>query len=134
MGSGVLFLMVVMASMVTISYLRAYRHYTSEGAKLRLAAKTLETVCFTLRSARSFETVPPSLRNAPLRFESSARQHCTLQLRGEQLWLTREREEVRLGSASDVQFSAQDSLLQLSLPVAGQPALHTALSLRGISR
>jgi len=133
-GSGVLFLMVVMASMATTSYLRAYRHYTSEGAKLRVAAKTLETLCFELRSARSFEAFPKSLRQAPLNFENSGRQKCSLLLRGDQLWLQRDKESIRLGGAWDVQFLAHDGLLDIALPMAAQPALLTALSLRGMRR
>ncbi len=81
-GSGVLLLMVALASMATISYLRGYGHYTREGAKLRVAAKTLEAVCFELRSARALKAVPRSLRLGPLEFENSRRQACSLQLPG----------------------------------------------------
>ena len=48
-GSGVLLLMVALASMATISYLRGYGHYTKEGARLRAAAKTLEVAAFAPR-------------------------------------------------------------------------------------
>lgn len=133
-GSGVLLLMVALASMATISYLRGYGHYTREGAKLRLAAKTLETVCFELRTARAFRKIPASLRQGPLEFENARRQACSLQLRGDQIWVSHDRTEVRLGAAADLQLAQQGELLQISLPVAGQPALTTGFSLRGVAR
>lgn len=133
-GSGVLLLMVALASMATISYLRGYGHYTKEGAKLRLAAKTLETVCFELRSARSFQTIPKSVRQAPLEFENTRGQQCSLQFHGEELWVVREPDPVRLGSVSDVNLAAHDAILEVTVPVAGQAPLQTALHLRGIRR
>ena len=133
-GSGVLLLMVAMASMATISYLRAYRHYTNEGAKLRLAGKTLEALCFELRSARSFKTIPKSVRRAPLEFEDTQRRQCSLQYRGDQLWIQREPDSRRLGNLVDVNLSAHEGLLEITVPVAGQTPLRTALSLRGIRR
>lgn len=133
-GSGVLLLMVAMASMATISYLRAYRHYTTEGARLRLAAKTMETVCFHLRSARALEKIPQSLQAGAFQYENTNRQHCLLQLRGDQIWLQRDQQALRLGAASDLRFRVKDGLLELSLPVAGQANLQTALSLRGLAR
>ncbi len=133
-GSGVLLLMVALASVTTISYLRGYSHYTKEGAKLRLAVKTLEAVCFELRSARSFQTIPKSVRQVPLEFENTRGQQCSLQFRGEVLWVVREPDSVRLGSVSDINLTAHDGILAVSVPVAGQAPLQTALSLRGIRR
>lgn len=132
-GSGVLLLMVALASMATISYLRGYGHYTRDGAKLRLAAKTLEVICSELRSARSFKTIPASLHQGPLEFENARRQACVLQLRGEQVWVRHNSEELRLGTAADVQFLQQTQLLEVSLPVAGQAPVVTAVSLRGVA-
>lgn len=133
-GSGVLLLMVALASMATISYLRGYGHYTREGAKLRLAAKTLEAVCFELRSARSIKAAPKSLRQTPLEFENSRRQTCSLQLRGDRLWVRHNQQEARLGVASDLEFARTGDTLQVSLAVPGQAPVTTALSLRGVGR
>ena len=133
-GSGVLLLMVALASMATISYLRGYGHYTREGAKLRLAAKTLEVVCFELRSARKFKTLPKSLQQGSVEFENSARQACSLQLRAGQLWVRHAQQQTRLGAAADLQFSLQGDLLQISVPVGGQPPLTSAIPLRGVAR
>lgn len=133
-GSGVLLLMVTLASMATISYLRGYGHYTKEGARLRVAAKTLEALCFELRSARAFKTIPKSIRQTPLEFEDTRRRQCSLLFRGEELWIQRESEPRRLGRATDVNLAAHDGLLEITLPVAGQAPLHTALSLRGMRR
>jgi len=63
-GSGVLLLMVALASMATISYLRGYGLYTKEGARLRVAAKTMESLCFELRSARALKAIPKRLQCA----------------------------------------------------------------------
>ena len=134
MGSGVLLLMVALASMATISYLRGYGHYTKEGAKLRLAAKTLESLAFELRSARAFKVIPRSIRQAPLEFEDRRRRQCSLQFRGEELWIAREPDPVRLGHVADVNLVAQDGLLEITVPVAGQVPLRTGLSLRGVRR
>lgn len=133
-GSGVLLLMVALASMATISYLRGYGHYTKEGARLRVAAKTLEALCFELRSARAFKSIPKSVRQAPLKFEDTRRRQCSLQFRGDELWIQREPDSRRLGNLVDVNLSTRDSLLEITVPVAGQTPLHTALSLRGIRR
>lgn len=133
-GSGVLLLMVAMASMATISYLRAYRHYTNEGAKLRLSAKVLETLCFELRSARAFKAIPKSVRQAPLEFEDTRKRQCSLQFRGDQLWIQRDPDLIRLGSVVDVNLVAKNGLLEVTVPVTGQTPLQTALSLRGIRR
>lgn len=133
-GSGVLLLMVALASMATISYLRGYGHYTKEGARLRLAAKTLEALCFELRSARALKTIPKSVRQAPLEFEDTRRRKCSLQFRGEELWIQREPDSSRLGNLVDVNLSAHDGLLEITVPVSGQAPLHTALSLRGMRR
>ena len=123
-----------MASMATISYLRGYGHYTKEGAKLRLAAKTLEVVCLELRSVRSFKAFPPSIRKAPLEFEDTRRRQCSLQFRGEDLWIIRDPDPVRLGNVADVTLAARDGLLEMSVPVSGQAPLCTAISLRGVHR
>lgn len=133
-GSGVLLLMVALASMATISYLRGYGHYTKEGAKLRLAAKTLESLTFELRSARAFKAIPKSIRQGPLQFEDARRRQCTLQFRGEDLWIQREPESVRLGNVADVQLTVRGEVLEVRVPVSGQVPLQTALSLRGIRR
>ncbi len=133
-GSGVLLLMVALASMATISYLRGYGHYTKEGAKLRLAAKTLESLTFELRSARAFKPIPRSVRQAPLEFEDAQRRQCSLQFRGDELWIQREPDSVRLGSVADVQLIVQDGQLEVRVPVPGQAPLQTSLSLRGIRR
>lgn len=55
-GSGVLLLMVALASMATISYLRGYGLYTKEGARLRVAAKTMESLCFVSFRQRCLES------------------------------------------------------------------------------
>ena len=133
-GSGVLLLMVTLASMATISYLRGYGHYTKEGAKLRLAAKTLESLTHELRPARAFKVIPKSIRQAPLEFEDTRRRQCSLQFRGEDLWVQREPESVRLGRVVDVQLAVRGEVLEVSVPVSGQVPLQTALSLRGIRR
>ncbi len=133
-GSGVLLLMVTLASMATISYLRGYGHYTKEGAKMRLAAKTLEALTFELRSARAFKAIPRSIRQAPLEFEDTRHRECSLQFRGEELWIAREPDSVRLGNAADIQLIAHDGLLEIVVPVPGQGPLQTALSLRGVRR
>lgn len=133
-GSGVLLVMVVLASMATISYLRGYAHYTKEGAKLRLAAKTLESLTFELRSARAFKAIPRSIRRASLEFEDTRRRQCSLQFRGEELWVVREPDSVRLGQVADVNLVAEDGLLKISVPVPGQAPVHTAISLRGVAR
>lgn len=133
-GSGVLLLMVALASMATISYLRGYGHYTKEGAKLRLSAKTLEVVCQELRSARSFKVIPPSIRQAPLEFEDTRRRQCSLQFRGNELWIAREPDSIRLGQVADVNLVAEDGLLKISVPVPGQAPVYTAISLRGVGR
>ena len=133
-GSGVLLLMVALASMATISYLRGYGHYTKEGARLRLAAKTLEALCFELRSARAFKSIPKSVRQAPLEFEDTRRRQCSLQFRGDELWIAREPDSSRLGNLVDVNLSVHDGLLEITVPVSGQVPLHTALSLRGMRR
>ena len=133
-GSGVLLLMVALASMATISYLRGYGHYTKEGTKQRLAAKTLESLTFELRSVRAFKSIPRSIRQAPLEFEDTRRRQCSLQFRGEELWIAREPDSVRLGIVADVQLTAHDGLLEIVVPVPGQAPLQTALSLRGVRR
>ncbi len=133
-GSGVLLLMVALASMATISYLRGYGHYTKGGAQLRLTAKILEVVCLELRSARSFKAIPSSIRQAPLEFEDTRRRTCSLQFRGEDLWVVREPDSVRLGSVVDVNLAAHQDLLEISVAVAGQAPLCTAISLRGVRR
>lgn len=133
-GSGVLLLMVALASMATISYLRGYGHYTKEGAKLRLASKTLESLCFELRSARSLQKIPQSLRQGALEFENARRQFCSLQLRRDQLWVFHDKEEARIGQASDVVFKVEANTLEIGLVVSGQAPLTTALSLRGVRR
>ena len=133
-GSGVLLLMVALASMATISYLRGYGHYTKEGAKLRLAAKTLESLSFELRSARAFKAFSRSIRQAPLEFEDTRRRPCSLQFRGEDLWVMREQDSVRLGSVADVNLAAHQDLLEITVLVAGQAPLCTAVSLRGVRR
>jgi len=133
-GSGVLLLMVTLASMATISYLRGYGHYTKEGARMRLAAKTLETLTFELRSARAFKAIPRSIRQGPLEFEDTRHRQCSLQFRGEDLWVVREPDSVRLGQVADVQLVAHDGLLEIVVPVPGQAPLQTALSLRGVRR
>lgn len=133
-GSGVLLLMVALASMATISYLRGYGHYTKEGARQRLAAKTLESLTFELRSARAFKAIPGSIRQAPMEFEDTRHRRCSLQFRGEELWIAREPDSVRLGIVADVQLTAHDGLLEIVVPVPGQAPLQTALSLRGVRR
>lgn len=133
-GSGVLLVMVALASMATISYLRGYGHYTKEGAKLRLAAKTLESLTLELRSARAFKAIPRSIRQGPLEFEDTRHRQCSLQFRGEDLWVVREPDSVRLGQVADVQLVAHDGLLEIIVPVPGQTPLQTALSLRGVRR
>lgn len=133
-GSGVLLLMVALASMATISYLRGYGHYTKEGARMRLAAKTLESLTFELRSARAFKTIPRSIRQSPLEFEDTQRRHCILQMRGDELWIQRVPDSFRLGSVADVQLIVQDGQLEVRVPVPGQAPLQTSLSLRGIRR
>ena len=40
--SGILFLMVGLASMATIFYLRSYRHYTEQSLRVRLSAIILQ--------------------------------------------------------------------------------------------
>ena len=116
-GSGVLLLMVTLASMATISYLRGYGHYTKEGAKLRVAAKTLESLCLELRSARAFKVVPKSVRQTPLEFEDTKRRQCSLQFRGDELWIQREPDPVRIGQAADVNLSVREGLLEIRMPV-----------------
>lgn len=133
-GSGVLLLMVALASMATISYLRGYGHYTKEGTKQRLAAKTLESLTFELRSVRAFKSIPRSIRQAPLEFEDTRRRQCSLQFRGEDLWIIRDPDPVRLGNVADVTLAARDGLLEMSVPVSGQAPLCTAISLRGVHR
>ena len=133
-GSGVLLLMVALASMATISYLRGYGHYTKEGTKQRLAAKTLESLTFEFRSVRAFNSIPRSIRQAPLEFEDTRRRTCSLQFRGEDLWVVREPDSVRLGSVVDVNLAAHQDLLEISVAVAGQAPLCTAISLRGVRR
>jgi hypothetical protein len=134
-SSGVLLIMVIMTSMATLSYLRAYRHYTSEGLQLRQTAKTLEVLCFHLRSARSMQApIPASLRQAPLLFEKKTRERCSLQVVNDQLMLTHGKETIKVSMASDVTLNTQDGLLQISIPVAGQSPVQTAVSLRGVRR
>lgn len=133
-GSGVLLVMVAVASLSVISYLRGYGHYTKEGAKLRLASKTLETVCFELRSARSFKSIPPSIRQKPLEFEDTRRRPCSLNFRGNELWVQHDSETHRLGSLPDIQLTAHDGLLEIAVPIEGQAPLRTAISLSGVRR
>lgn len=134
-ASGVLLVMVTMTSMATISYLRAYRHYTNEGLKLRQTAKTLEALCLQLRSARALQSpLPTSLRQAPLQFEKRNHEGYSLQIVQDRLVVIHDKESVSLGVASDVNFDLQKDLLHISLPVAGQQPVHTAISLRGVRR
>ena len=134
-GSGVLLIMVAMTSMATIFYLRAYRHYTSEGLKLRQTAKTLEVLCSNLRSARSMQPpIPTSLRQAPLLFEKKTQEHCSLQVANGQLLLLHDKETIKIGMASDVNLAVKDGLLQVSIPVEGAEPVQTAVSLRGVRR
>jgi hypothetical protein len=134
-SSGVLLVMVIMTLMATLSYLRAYRHYTSQGLQLRQTAKTLEVLCFHLRSARSMQApISASLRQAPLLFEKKTREHCSLQVVNGQLVLTHGKDSVKIGMASDVTLNIKDGLLQISIPVAGQGPVQTAISLRGVRR
>lgn len=133
-ASAVLFLMVALASVATISYLRGYRHYTQEGAKLRVASKTLEAVCFELRSAQTLKQIPASLLQGPLQYENSRHEACSLELRDRQIWVQRGKEQARLGEAFDLQLEVQNESLRIQLPVTEQPPLKTSISIRGMAR
>ena len=134
-ASGVLLVMVTMTSMATLSYLKAYRHYTSEGLKLRQTAKTLEVLCFHLRSARFLQVpIPASLKQSPLVFEKRNQQRCSLQVLDGQLVLVQDKESIKVGAASDIQLQGKKDLLLVSIVVAGQSPVQTAISLRGVRR
>ena len=134
-ASGVLLVMVTMTSMATLSYLKAYRHYTSEGLKLRQTAKTLEVLCFHLRSARFLQVpIPASLKQSPLVFEKRNQQRCSLQVLDGQLVLVQDKESIKVGVASDIQLQGKKDLLLVSIVVAGQSPVQTAISLRGVRR
>ncbi|MBT9588850.1 prepilin-type N-terminal cleavage/methylation domain-containing protein [bacterium] len=134
-ASGVLLVMVTMTSMATLSYLKAYRHYTGEGLKLRQTAKTLEVLCSHLRSARSLQLpIPASLKQSPLTFEKRNRQQCSLQVLDGQLMLAQDKESIKVGAASDIHLQVEKDLLHVSIVVAGQSPVQTAISLRGVRR
>jgi prepilin-type N-terminal cleavage/methylation domain-containing protein len=135
-ASGVLLVMVTMTSTATISYLKAYRHYTGEGLKLRQTAKTLEVLCFHLRSARVLQvpTLCVSLKQSPLVFEKHNRQRCSLQVLDGQLVLVQNKESIKVGTASDIRLQVDKDLLRVSIMGAGQSPVQTAISLRGVRR
>lgn len=139
--SGILFLMVGLASMATIFYLRSYRHYTAQSVHVRLSAKTLEVACYRLRSARQLLLpIPPSLQADSLRFIDSDGGRCSLKMERGKLWLQSLDPEGKvsgsqsLGSVQDLQPRVQGEFLVLRAPVQGASLpLETQIPLRGIA-
>jgi hypothetical protein len=138
--SGILLLMVAMTSLAIVSYLKSYRHYTQQGMRLRLAAKTLESASFRLRSAESFVIpLPSSLKERPLQFMERNSGPRALALENGKLVL-RELDSKGgvlkaslVGTADDLLFELRGDRLQLTMPVPNQAIpLTTQVSLRGI--
>ena len=122
--SGVLLLMVGMASMAVVSYLKSYRRYTEQGTVLRMEAKTLESLCFRLRSMRVLHLpVPQDLSRARLRFEETPGQLSEFHIDQGKLWLSGR----ALGPACNLQMTLVGSRLLLKTQ-----HLQTQISLRGV--
>jgi prepilin-type N-terminal cleavage/methylation domain-containing protein len=51
-GSTLLLLLIGITSMAVVSYFRAYRQYTDKGLRIRLTAKSLESLAGRLRAAQ----------------------------------------------------------------------------------
>lgn len=141
--SGVLFLMVALASMAVWFYLRSYRHYTNQSLQVRLSAKTVEVACYRLRSARQLLLpVPASLRGGDsLRFVDSDGTTCALKWERDLLWLQhldpqgRVQKVQKIGPVQDLQLRLQGDFLVLRAQIEGVSLpLETQLSLRGIAR
>lgn len=138
--SGILFLMVGLASMATIFYLRSYRHYTEQSLRVRLSARTLEVACCRLRSARQLMLpIPPSLQADSLRFIDGDGNRCLLKMERGKLCLQTLGPEGKvfdthsLGPVQDLQPRMQGEFLVLQAPIQGTSLpLETQISLRGI--
>lgn len=132
--------MVAMTSLAIVSYLKSYRHYTQQGMRLRLAAKTLESASFRLRSAESLVLpLPASLKQHTLQFVERNSGPRALALENGKLWL-RELDpkgdilrSALVGTADDLQVELRGACLILTMPVPDQVVpLTTQVSLRGI--
>lgn len=132
--SSVLLLMVGLASLAIVGYLSSYRRYTDQGMRLRLCAKTLETVGYHLRSAQAlYKPLPDSLKGQALHYRDAYGKDCLLDLSQGKLQVTEGSHRTALGPLEDLEISFQPGFLVLRAPLAGQPVpLETQLSLRGV--
>lgn len=140
--SGVLLLLVGMAALAVMSYLKSYRHYTEQSLRLRQAAKTLEVACFRLRSAESLVLpMPTSLSEKPLCYVERGQGPRSMLIQQGRLVLQELDKEgkvlktVGLGPAVEVEPTLQQGFLVLRMRVKGQTIpLETQISLRGVHR
>jgi len=137
--SGILLLMVGLASLAITSYVRSYRHYSQQGMRLRLAAKALETVGYRLRSAKILlAPIPASLAQNPLQFQTADGALSDLLVQKGKLVCRRRDEQGKvvqtqvLGEIQDLRLRLQDSFLILQAEIPDAQPLETQLSLRGV--
>lgn len=138
--SGVLLLMVGMATLAVVSYLRSFRHYTEQGRHQQAAARTLESACYRLRSARRLcLPLPSNLQQGPLRYlDHQGNPHALIIEQGklvQQDWDLQGQVMGRqvLGSAASVECQAQKGFLMIRVGAEGAALpLETQISLRGI--
>lgn len=134
--------MVSLASLAIVGYLRSYRHYTEQGRRMRLAARSLEAVSYRLRSAQSIKLpLPQALSQGPLEYVERSGGPRQLVLEGGHLRLKeldgrgQPQRTVQIGAAEDLGFELRGALLTLTLPIAQQTIpLRTLVPLRGVAR